>query len=75
MEYPKKVMKMNEMKKLGFSEEMLLRAALEKGQTFAWKMNPVCRTSTILFDTDEFEKWRKKQARATQQSMASLCNL
>lgn len=72
MEYPKKVMRMTELMKMGFPETMLLKATQEKGQTFAWKNNPNARNSPLLFDTEEFEKWRLKQAKITTQALRGL---
>lgn len=62
MNYPKKVMKMTELEKLGFSRAHLEYAYRRKGQTFAFKMNPTKRNSPILFDTEEYEKWRVRMA-------------
>lgn len=64
MEYPSKVMKISELIKMGFTREMLMNAYRVKGQNFAWKMNPGRKTSKIMFDTTEFEKWRMKQLKA-----------
>lgn len=63
MEYPKRIMKISELIGMGFTRDMLMNAYRVKGQIFAWKMNPGRKTSTILFDTEEFEKWRMKQLR------------
>lgn len=57
MDYPKPVMKISELKKLGFSREYLLKAYRRKGQSYAWKMSPA-PNSPIVFDTEAFEKWR-----------------
>lgn len=72
MEYPKKVMRMTELVKMGFPEEMLRKATLENGQTFAWKNNPKARNSPLMFDTEGFEKWRLKQAKTTTQALRGL---
>lgn len=64
MKYPKRIMKISELTDIGFTREMLMNAYRVKGQIFAWKMNPGRKTSTILFDTEEFEKWRMKQLKA-----------
>lgn len=69
MQYPKAVMNKKEMIKLGFPEALLLRASMEQGQTFAFKANPLSRTSPLLFDTEGFEKWRLKQAKNLVKSM------
>lgn len=57
MKYPKPIMKKTELERMGFPKEYLMRAYRTRGQTFARKMNPVKENSTILFDTEEFEKW------------------
>lgn len=62
MNYPKKIMKMTELEKLGFPREHLEYAYRRKGQTFAFKMNPTKKNSAILFDTEEYEKWRIRMA-------------
>ncbi len=66
MEYPKKIMRKKELEKLGFPERLLLRAAMERGQTFAFRQDPGKKTSPWLFDTEGFAKWIAKQAKATQ---------
>ncbi len=58
MQYPKPFMRLQELKSMGLPEQMLLDAYREKGQRFAQKINPAKKTSPILFDTTEFEKWR-----------------
>lgn len=67
MDYPKEIMRKTELMEMGFPEELLLRASREKGQTFAFKLNPLARNSPLLFDTVGFEKWRMKQC--------SLCTI
>lgn len=59
MEYTKAVMKMKDLMQMGFPEEFLLSAYRDPRQTFAWKMNPTASNSPILFDTVEFEKYRR----------------
>ena len=61
MEYPKPFMKIAELEKLGLPKQMLLDAYREKGQRFAQKLNPEKKTSAIVFETAEFEKWRMKR--------------
>lgn len=60
MEYPKKLMTITELKKLGFAERFLREAYRLPGQRFAMKQNMLKVKSPIVFDTDEFEKWRMK---------------
>lgn len=69
MQYPKAIMTLKEMRELGFTEASLLRARMEPGQTFAFKANPLSRTSPLLFETEGFEKWRIKQAKNLTQSI------
>lgn len=64
MEYPKPMMKVSELREMGFPEELLNVAYLSKGQRFAQKINPLKKNSAIVFDTIEFEKWRMKQIAA-----------
>ena len=66
MTYPKKIMKVSELQALGFSATDLRAAYRIPGQKFAWKMNPYKSNSHLVFDTEEFEKFREKQARASQ---------
>lgn len=66
MNYPKKVMRISELRAMGFPEELLLRAFRSKGQTFANKVNPFKSNSPIVFDVEGFEKWRLSQVRASQ---------
>lgn len=61
MEYPKQVMKMSELIKMGFPEKFLQLAYLTKGQTFAQKIDPACRNSPIIFETAGFEQWRMRR--------------
>ena len=68
MKYPKQIMRKNEMIGIGIPEEMLMMAYNEKGQTFAQKINPYKKNSPIIFDTEEFEKWRLKLLRTEQKS-------
>lgn len=58
MTYPKQVMRIAELEKLGLSKSLLMTAYRRKGQTYAWKMNPMKANSPIVFDTEAFEKWR-----------------
>lgn len=58
MEYPKKFMNRKELMEMGLPESYLMRAYATPGQTFACRANPMDKKSPILFDTEEFEKWR-----------------
>lgn len=75
MIYPKKVMRKTDLMKMGFPEDMLLRASRERGQTMAWKENPIAKNSPLLFDTDELEKWRIKQTRVLSQSIVAAVGI
>lgn len=58
MTYPKPIMRMTELEKMGFPREYLLRAYRTKNQNFARKINGTKPNSPIIFDTEEFDKWR-----------------
>ena len=61
MTYPKPVMKAGEMAELfGMSSQTFADMLHLPGQKFAWKMS-AAKNSPVLFDTEEFEKWRKRQ--------------
>ena len=60
MEYPKQVMTIRELCKMGFIKEFLMNAYRQPGQRYAMKENFLKKTSMIIFDTVEFEKWRLK---------------
>ena len=64
MEYPKQIMKMQELSKMGFPVEFLQIAYLTKGQTFAQKMDPTKKNSPIIFETAGFEEWRMRRLMA-----------
>lgn len=61
MEYPKPVMKMGELVKIGFPRSFLDEAYRERGQDFAQK--GAKKNSPIFFDTELFEKWRVRKQR------------
>ena len=57
--YPKPIMKMSELKEMGFSEDYLLRVFRTRNQKVAWKASNKIN-SPILFDTEELEKLRRR---------------
>lgn len=60
MNYPKPVMKLSELKRMGFSEEWLMEVyRLHHRRKIAWK--GVAPNSPIQFDTEELEKFRRSQ--------------
>ncbi len=63
MKYPKPIMRKSELMKMGFPEECLMTAYRSPGQDFAHKINPARSNSAIIFETEGFEKWRKKLMR------------
>lgn len=69
MTYAKPVMTASELRKMGFTREIIEKAFREPGQTFAWKVDPFKRNSPIMIDTEGFEKWRLKQVRASGRSI------
>lgn len=58
MDYPAKVMKINDLVKMGWSKKNLREIYNIPGQKVAWKMSNAVN-SPILFDTEELEKLRK----------------
>lgn len=59
MKYPKPVMRLSELKKMGFTEEWLLYVYRKRAdRKIAWKSGPK-DNCPILFDTEELEKLRK----------------
>ena len=63
MTYPKQVMRQAELEAMGFSKTYLMRVFRLNNRAIAWKMNPAKRNSPIIFDTEEFEKFRKNESR------------
>ena len=63
MKYAKKVMRKSELCEMGFPEEFLDSAYRESNQSFAQKINPYKKNSPIIFDTEEFDKWRLRKLR------------
>lgn len=66
MEYPKQVMSIKELKAMGYPEEylrMIYRSrSINRSHSIAWKMGGEDKPhSTILFDTEALEKYRKAQ--------------
>lgn len=64
MEYPKQIMRMSELAKIGFPVTYLLSAYRTPGQTFASKINPLKENSPIIFDTTGLEVWRQKSIKS-----------
>ncbi len=69
MQYPKPIMRLAALVEMGFPEAMLLDAYREKGQKFAQKANPGKSKSPIIFDTEEFEKWRLERLKIENQAL------
>lgn len=61
MEYPKQIMKMSELKSLGFPQPLLMEAYRDPRQNFATKIDPSKPNSKIIFDTVGFDKWWNKR--------------
>lgn len=61
MEFPKQIMKLSELKKLGYPESLLKEAYRDPKQDFATKLNPSKPNSVIIFDTIGFNKWISKR--------------
>lgn len=61
MNFPKRVMKTNELVALGFTRSELLSYYRQRGQKFARKKNPNLRNSPIEFDTDRFQEFLERR--------------
>ncbi|MDE6052487.1 MAG: hypothetical protein K2G55_01715 [Lachnospiraceae bacterium] len=59
--YPKRIMRLSELIKLGYTREYLMKQYRIKGQRFAKKQNPALRNSPIIFDTELFEQQQQRQ--------------
>ena len=59
MTYEKQVMKTSELVKMGFSSKWLMRIYRNRSLKIAWKTGKGGKTSTIYFDTEALEKYRK----------------
>lgn len=59
MEYPKKIMTLNELVKLGFKKNELLTIYRRRNNGIAWKTGTGGKTSTILYSTEDLEKYRR----------------
>ena len=58
MEYPKAIMSISELTKLGFSDSYLREAVREKDQRFATRTSP---KGKYMIDTEKFEQHRINQ--------------
>ncbi len=65
MKYPKQVMKISELTKMGFAKSELLEIArsrsINKNHAIAWQKNASKSNSPYYFDTEELEKYRKSK--------------
>jgi hypothetical protein len=59
MEYPKAVMTLNELVEMGSKRKELLTIYRSRNNGIAWKTGRAGKTSTILFSTQDLEKYRK----------------
>lgn len=60
MTFPKRFMKKAELEQMGIPKPMLERAYREPGQDFA-RRTQLKENSSIIFDTEGFAKWWKRQ--------------
>ncbi len=62
MKYPKAIMSISELKKMGFSERWLREIYRNRHQNIAWKMGgEEKKSSRIYYSTEELEKYRRAQ--------------
>lgn len=66
--YPKPIMKISELTKLGYTKDYLLGIYALPTQDFAWKQNATKKNSPIFFETAKLEEYRKNQIRLEQQA-------
>jgi hypothetical protein len=59
MEYPKAIMTLNELEAMGFKRKELLAIYRRRNNGIAWKTGSGGKTSTILFSTQDLEKYRR----------------
>ena len=71
MEYPKQIMKITELKAMGFPIPLLMEAYRDPKQNFATKVDPSKSNSTIIFDTVGFDKWIAKRIKIQTAEFAS----
>ena len=69
MKFPKPVMRMSELINMGFPEEFLRRAYGDRNQNFATKIDPTKKNSPIIFDTEGFWIWWRKQTETQTKTM------
>lgn len=58
MTYPKPVMRLSELKAMGFNEEWLRAVARKRNQKIAWQTSNK-KNSPWMFDTEELERVRR----------------
>lgn len=66
--YPKPIMKISELIKMGFTRDYLLGIYANPKQNFAWKQNATKKNSPIFFETERLEEWRQEQIKLEQQA-------
>ncbi len=69
MEFPKDVMKISELQKMGFSKEYLMKIHRNPKQNFSHKLDSTKRNSPIVFHTKGLEKWILKEIKTQVQAM------
>ena len=70
MKYPKQIMSKTELMGMGFTRSYLDRVSRVKGQTFAFRINPMKTNSPLMFDTVGLEKFRLKEIEAVEKANA-----
>lgn len=66
MTYPKALMTIKELEKMGFSRKKLMEIFTSKGYPIAFKENPKKKTSLIKFDTEELQKYLRHENKMAQ---------
>ena len=66
--YPKPIMKVSELIKMGYTRDYLLGIYALPTQDFAWKQNVTKKNSPIMFETAKLEEYRQNQIKLEQQT-------
>ena len=64
MKYPKEIMTIKELVNMGWSESELLAIYRRRNNGIAWK-NGNYKNSTIMFSTQDLERYRKNKCTGT----------
>ena len=72
MNFLKPVMRLKELKKMGYPESLLLEAYRDRNQNFAMKLNSLKTNSPIIFETEGLNKWLQEKIRIERLSQPTI---